>query len=35
VAIYMTLMMAITFIAALKAPETRDRDLLTEEDAHK
>jgi MFS family permease len=35
VAIYMMLMMAITFIAALKAPETRDRDLLTEEDAHK
>ncbi len=34
VAIYMTLMMAITFIATLMAPETRDRDLLTEEDAH-
>jgi MFS family permease len=33
VAVYMTAMMAISFIAALKSPETVDRDLLTEEDA--
>jgi hypothetical protein len=33
VAVYMTAMMAISFNAALKSPETVDRDLLTEEDA--
>jgi MFS family permease len=33
VALYMTLAMAVTFGAALKAPETRDRDLLAPENA--
>jgi MFS family permease len=33
VAIYMTVIMAITFVTTLMAPETVDRDLLTEEDA--
>ena len=35
VAVYMTFMMAITFFTTLfAAPETRDRDLRLEEDAH-
>lgn len=33
VAVYMMVMMAISFITTLRAPETLDRDLLTEEDA--
>lgn len=33
VAVYMMAMMAISFITTLRAPETLDRDLLTEEDA--
>jgi len=33
VAIYMTVIMAITFVTTLFAPETVDRDLLAEEDA--
>ncbi|MBD7995968.1 MHS family MFS transporter [Arthrobacter sp. Sa2CUA1] len=34
VAIYMTVMMGISFAAALMSPETLDRDLLSEEDAN-
>jgi MFS family permease len=33
VAIYMTLIMAVTVVTTIRAPETRDRDLLTEQDA--
>ncbi|MGC0362488.1 MFS family permease [Rhodococcus sp. 27YEA15] len=33
VAVYMTFLMAISFVTTLKSPETVDRDLLTEEDA--
>jgi MFS family permease len=33
VAIYMTVIMGITFVTTLIAPETADRDLLTEQDA--
>ena len=34
VAIYMTVMMGISFTAAVMSPETLDRDLLSEEDAN-